>query len=127
EHLRAAASSGLFDIMAHVDLVKKFGHRPTVDMTDEIQKTAESFKAAGVAIEVNSSGLRKPVGEIYPSLDNLIIYCNAGVPLVFGSDSHAPNQVACDFDQALALALEAGYKEHVIFEKRKIVAAVGLV
>lgn len=127
EHLRASAESGLFDIMGHVDLVKKFGHRATVDMYEEVHKTAEAFKASGVALEINSSGLRKPVAEIYPSLENLKIYAKAGVPLTFGSDAHAPNQVGCDFDQARELALEAGYKEYAIFEKRKIVKMVSLV
>ena len=118
--LRQAAQSGMFDIMAHVDLVKKFGHRSVKDLGDEVAKTAQVFKECGVAIEVNTSGLRKPVKEIYPSLDDLKIYAEAGVPLTFGSDAHSPDEVGQDFDKGLALACEAGYGEYVLFKNRKI-------
>lgn len=118
--LRKSAASGLFDIMAHVDLVKKFGDRPTKDMAAEIKETASIFKKSGVVIEINASGLRKPVKEIYPSLTDLLIYCQAGVPVTFGSDAHAPDEVGSGFKDALALAKKAGYREYVLFDKRKI-------
>lgn len=120
EVLRKGASTGLFDIIGHVDLVKKFGHRPTEDLKGEIEKTAQVFKTAGVVIEINTAGLRKPVGEIYPSLDDLTIYAQAGIPITFGSDAHAPQEVGCDFDKAAKLALDAGYQEYVTFKDRKI-------
>ena len=124
--LRRSAQSGLYDIMAHVDLVKKFGHRATEDMTGEVQKTAKVFKDCGVAIEINTAGLRRPVQEIYPALSALKIYAQAGVPLTFGSDAHKPNEVGCDFDLAVELAKQAGYKEYVLFRKRKIERAIKL-
>ncbi|MCK5014228.1 MAG: histidinol-phosphatase HisJ [Candidatus Omnitrophica bacterium] len=118
--LRQSAQSGMYDIMGHVDLVKKFGHRSTQDFTDEIKKTARVFKECGVAIEINTSGLRKPVREMYPSLLNLKIYADVGVPLIFGSDSHDPKDVGRDFEKAVVLAREAGYGEYVLFKGRKI-------
>ena len=118
--LRKSAASGLFDIMGHVDLVKKFGHRATEDMTEEIEKTAKVFKKAGVAVEINTSGLRKPVKEMYPAPECLEIYRKAGVPLTFGSDAHDPKDVGKDFDKALALAKAVGYKEYLIFKQRKV-------
>ena len=118
--LRKSARSQMFDIMGHVDLVKKFGHRPTDDMTDEVKETARAFKESGVTVEINTSGLRKPVKEMYPSDWMLKIYCQVGVPLTFGSDSHDPKDVGKDFDLAYALAKEAGFKEYQTFRKRKI-------
>lgn len=118
--LRQGAQSGLFDIMGHVDLVKKFGHRPVENLRDEIEKTAKVFKETGMAIEINTAGLRKPVKEIYPALDILKIYADAGVALTFGSDAHNPDDVGRDFDQALDLARAAGYTEYVLFKERKI-------
>lgn len=100
--------------------LRSFGHRPKSDMTTEIMVTAEVFQAAGVAIEINTAGLRKPVNEMYPSLAALRIYCQQGVPLTFGSDAHAPKDVGAAFDQAAQLALEAGYTEYVTFKQRKI-------
>ena len=126
ELLRLSAQSGMFNIMAHVDLVKKFGHRATEDMTDEIQKTAKIFKECGVAVEINTSGLRKPAKEMYPALSNLEIYCQAGVPLTFGSDAHDPNDVGRDFKQAVELARTAGYTEYVLFKDRVIERSIKL-
>lgn len=124
--LRKGALSGMFDIMGHVDLVKKYGHRPDEDLTTVIEETARVFKESNVVIEINTSGLRKPAREIYPSLSDLKIYCSAGVPITFGSDSHAPNQVGCDYDKALDLAKSAGYKEYVLFKGRKIISVIGI-
>jgi histidinol-phosphatase (PHP family) len=118
--LRRSAESGLFDIMGHVDLVKKFDYHPAEDMTGEVEATAKVFKKAGVAVEINSSGLRKPVNEIYPSLSVLKLYQKAGVPITFASDSHDPKDVGRDFDQAADLAKAAGYSEYLLFKKRKI-------
>ncbi|MFA6379253.1 MAG: histidinol-phosphatase HisJ family protein [Candidatus Omnitrophota bacterium] len=119
--LRKSAQSKLFDIMAHVDLVKKFGDRAKTDLSEEVRKTAEIFKKSEVVIEVNSSGLRKPVKEIYPALSELSIYCQAGVMITFGSDAHAPAEVGYAFGDALQWAKKAGYCEYVVFEKRQIV------
>jgi histidinol-phosphatase (PHP family) len=124
--LRQAAKSKMFDIMGHVDLVKKFGNRATEDMTDEVQKTAKVFKDSGVAIEINTSGLRKPVKEMYPALWNLEIYCKAGVPLTFGSDSHDPHDVGKDFSLAYEWAKKAGFKEYLVFKNRKIERSIKL-
>ncbi len=125
--LRKCAQSGLFDIMAHTDLVKKFGHFPTEDISDEIIATAEIFKECKVAIELNTSGLRKPAREMYPALATLKLFFQHGVPLIFGSDSHRPQEVGMDFNQAIAAAQRAGYRECLRFRQRKIEEVVSLV
>ena len=124
--LRKSAQSRLFDIIGHCDLVKKFGYRASADMTDEVTATAKVFKESGVAIEINTAGLRKPVKEMYPSLDCLKIYSQAGVPLTFGSDAHNPKDVGRDFDRAADLARAAGFREYLIFKQRKIERTVQL-
>lgn len=126
ELLRASARTGFYDIIAHADLVKKFGHRATVDMTSEIEKTARIFKETGVTVEINTSGRRKTVGEMYPALKDLIIYCRAGVPLTFGSDAHKPEEVGCDYDKAVELAKQAGYTEYVMFKERKVYRKISI-
>ena len=124
--LRQSARSRMFDIMGHVDLVKKFGHRPSADMRPEVEKTAKAFKESGVCVEINTSGLRKPAAEMYPSLEFLKIYQKAGVPLSFGSDAHDPLHVGCDYDKAYDLARAAGYQEYVVFNQRKIERTIKL-
>jgi len=114
-----AAGTGLFDIMTHLDVVKKYGHRPTRDMTPLFSRTAETLARCDVAIELNSSGLSKPVAEIYPSLALLKVMREHGVPITFGSDSHNPAQVGRDFDRLLSLARDAGYTDYARFAGRR--------
>ena len=100
--------------------MKKFGHRPSVTLEQEIEATARRFREEGVSVEVNTSGLRKPVGEIYPSAILLEAYYTQGVPIVFGSDAHAPKEVGQDFDQALLFARQTGYTEGLVYEQRQV-------
>lgn len=115
----AAARTGLFDVMTHLDVVKKYGHRPIADITPLYEEVGATLAKSGVAIELNSSGLRMPVGEIYPSLELLKIMRAHGVPITFGSDAHKPVQVGKDFDQLLEHARAAGYRDFVGFAGRQ--------
>ncbi len=124
--LRQSAQSGMFNVIGHPDLPKKFGARPTADLTDEVIKTARVFKDTGMTIEINTSGLRKPIGEMYPAANCLKIYCDHGIPLTFGSDAHKPTEVGADFDKAITLAKTAGYKKYVIFKNRRIEKTINL-
>jgi len=119
--LRRSAESGLFDIIAHCDLVKKFGHRPQANMREEIEQTAQVFQACGVAIEINTSGRHKPAREMYPSPWIQEIFARREIPLVISSDAHAPEEVGRDFDLAIESARAAGFRETVLFHRRQIV------
>jgi histidinol-phosphatase (PHP family) len=115
ETLARAAGSGLFDSLSHPDLVKIFGERaPSFDYTDIADAIAES----GVAVEVSTAGLRKPVGELYPHPE-LLAACRArGVPVTTGSDAHTPDLVGRDFDHARELLRCAGYETVTVFDGR---------
>lgn len=117
--LRKSAMSGLFDIIGHSDLVKKFGQRPSNDLSDEIEHTAQVFSDYKLVCEINTAGLRRSVSEIYPSLEVLKIYRKYDIPIIFGSDAHRPNEVAMDFDYAYQMAADAEYNEEAQFVKRK--------
>lgn len=117
--LRKSAQSGLYDIIGHSDLVKKFGQRPSDDLSDEIEHTAQVFSDYKMACEINTAGLRRPVLEIYPSLDILKIYRKYDISIIFGSDAHRPGEVANNFDNAYRIAADAGYDEEVRFDKRE--------
>lgn len=112
-----AIKSGLFDIMGHPDLVKKFGHRPDGELTQYYEGAIEAMVQVGCAYEINTAGLRKEVNEMYPHPSFLTMACEAGVPVVFGSDAHAPQEVGSDFEEAVSLAKTAGYKKTLRFDK----------
>ena len=107
-----AAETGLFTILGHLDLVKKFGHRATRPLGAALEALAERVARAGVIVELNTAGLRKPIGEIYPSVDWLRVMRAHGVPITFGSDAHRPGDVGADLAAAVAAARAAGYSEY---------------
>jgi histidinol-phosphatase (PHP family) len=113
------AASGLFDVWAHPDLPKKFGYRPAKPVYDDEDVALEAVAAAGMVIEVNTSGLRKAAREIYPSLGLLRRACAAGIPVTFGSDAHRPAEVGQEFGRAVTLAREAGYGTYATFSRRE--------
>ena len=114
-----AAESGLFDILAHPDLVKKFGFRPRADVTALYERCLDRVAAAGAAVEVNTAGLRKPVGEIYPGEDFLRMCRERDIRVVLGSDAHRPQEVGHRFEEALRLLRGIGYREVTAFASRE--------
>jgi histidinol-phosphatase (PHP family) len=109
--LTRAAESGLFEIIGHADLPKKFGHRPTKDCTPLYERFLTAAKQHNCAIELNTAGLRKDCKEIYPSHQILELAFQKGVPITFGSDAHKPEEVGMNFAEAMQLARGVGYKE----------------
>ena len=117
--LQQAALSGLFDIMAHPDLIKKFGFVPEESLMPLYEKTVQVFKQAGVGMEINTAGLRYPIGEIYPAPAFLRLACRGGVHLTLGSDAHRPGLVGAGFDQVIALLKRFGCDEIALYEDRR--------
>lgn len=118
ERLCDAAASGLFDVMAHPDLVKKFGHRPSFDPAELYDAAAKCFASGGVAAEVSTAGLRKPVGEMYPSPAFLSALVAHDVALTLGSDAHSPEEVGYALSDAAGTIRSAGGRV-VSFARRK--------
>lgn len=114
------AETKMFDVVGHLDLPKKFGHRPNDrDLKEMAQPVLDRIAAAGMAIEINTSGLRKPVQEIFPSFLLLELAREREIPICFGSDAHAPQDVGFGFAEALELARQAGYTHCVRFRRRR--------
>ncbi len=118
EILRNLVQSNLFNIIGHIDLVKKFGHRATGNCSDAIRAIFSPLPE-NVAVEINTSGLRKPVREMYPSREILGVLFERNVPVTLGSDSHTPCEVGYEFYQALSAIKDAGYRKISGFVKRK--------
>lgn len=116
--LTRAAETGLFEIIGHADLPKKFGHRPTQDCTPLYNRFLTAAKKHNCAIELNTAGLRKECKEIYPSRQILALAYAKGVPITFGSDAHQPEEVGMDFAAAIQLARSVGYRETRTFKQR---------
>lgn len=119
ERLTLAAESGLFDIVGHADLCKKFAFYPRQDCAPLFTRFLQAAKRRGLAIELNTAGLRKECREIYPSPRIVHLAAQLGVPITFGSDAHAPGEVGLNFAEALELARSAGYTHCCRFTRRQ--------
>ncbi len=119
ETLGRFAELGLVDLIGHLDLPKKFGYRPSESVIAELAQPAlDRIAAAGLAIEINTSGLRRPVREIYPSAQLLTLARARDIPICFGSDAHRPSEVGANFSEALQLARACGYTQAARFIAR---------
>ncbi|CFY06444.1 Histidinol phosphate phosphatase, HisJ [Syntrophomonas zehnderi OL-4] len=108
--------SGLFDIVGHLDLVKIWGDRPRRKKSASyMQPVLNVIHQANMAVEINSAGLRKPVGELYPAFDLLKMMFARNIPITFGSDAHHPEQMGEGLKEAYVSAWSAGYRYMVTF------------
>jgi histidinol-phosphatase (PHP family) len=119
--LGEAAASGLFDVLAHPDLVKVWGRErplPEGDLRRYYELAIEGIAESGIAVEVSTAGLRKRAGEIYPAPAFLRMCLEAGAPVALSSDAHRPQDVGADYDQALELLEQLGVSELCVFDRR---------
>jgi histidinol-phosphatase (PHP family) len=119
DRLTQAAASGLFEIIGHADLAKKFCFYPKQDCTHLYTAFLAAAKKSGAAVELNTAGLRKDCREIYPSRHIVELAHDAGVPITFGSDAHAPEEVGMNFAEAVELAHTVGYTRCCSFTQRQ--------
>jgi len=120
-----AAESGLFDFLGHPDLVKKFGDWPEGDLSRFYRDALDAVEANGLALEINTAGLRKPVGELYPGKQFLTEAFRRSIPVLVNSDAHDPAEVGAGFDEAYALLREVGYRSvHRFVQRERIPVAI---
>jgi histidinol-phosphatase (PHP family) len=122
EALAECAGSGLFDILAHPDLVKVWGRGrplPERDPRSFYEPAVAAIAASGIAVEVSTAGLRKPVGELYPSAAFAEMCVEAGARFALSSDAHLPEQVGFEYERAVEFLEELGVAEICVFEGRE--------
>ncbi|NVO10047.1 MAG: histidinol-phosphatase HisJ family protein [Bacteroidales bacterium] len=117
--VQQSAKSGLFDIIGHCDLAKKFGYYPSFRLERLYEETAKIFRKAGVVVELNTSGKGKPCAEFYPSAVFLEKLAKYKVPITLGSDAHVEQNIGQFFEEAVSELKALGYKEIIKFNKRK--------
>ena len=122
ETLAEAIRSGLFDLLAHPDLVKIWGSGrpgPSRDPRFHYEPAVEAIADTGIAVEVSTAGLRKPVGEIYPARAFAEMCVDAGAAFSLSSDAHLPEHVGYAYDQAVDFMGDLGITELAVFERRQ--------
>ncbi|RYD30875.1 MAG: histidinol-phosphatase HisJ family protein [Verrucomicrobiaceae bacterium] len=121
EHLAQSAETGLYDTLAHPDLIK---NESPVDwnfgrVQPFIERALDRIAATGVAMELNTSGVNKALSEMNPSPSQLLLMRERGIPVVIGADAHVPHRVGDGYAAALNLLRDAGYGEVSFFIDRQ--------
>jgi len=118
DRIAQMARSGLFDFVGHLDLYKKFGYLPTVDVSSHIAAALDAIAASGMPIEINTAGLYKEIEEIYPSEAILRECRRRSIPILITADAHFPEHLTRGYAEARELAERVGYSNVVTFEGR---------
>lgn len=117
--IRQMAESGLFDIVGHLDLYKKFAIYPSIDIDAEISAALDAIAGSGMAVEVNTAGWYLPCREAYPDTLLLRECFKRDIPVVVSADAHIPENICRGYDRAYSLLKSVGYTDLVSFAGRQ--------
>jgi len=117
--LRKLIATGLVDSLAHLDLIKIHGHRPTADIAKLVNETLKFIRERDLAIELSTAGWRKPVNELYPGDSIVELAMEKGIPFTTASDAHSHVQLGENFGNLAHKMAEIGIRNVCIFEKHK--------
>jgi histidinol-phosphatase (PHP family) len=117
--VREIIATGLIDCLAHLDLIKIHGHRPSGRIGDLVNQTLDFIRARNLAIELSTAGWRKPVNELYPSDTIVELAIEKGIPFTTASDAHSHAQLGENFSSLAQQMVSFGIREVCIFEKHK--------
>lgn len=121
ELMRRMIDGRFCEIIGHLDLPKKFGHRPEGGAMRWVEPLIAPIAEAGMAVEINTAGRDKPVAEFYPSWEIVEGLAEAGVPITLGADAHAPGEAGRYLEEAREGLLARGVRRIVRFEKRRMI------
>ncbi|MDU4698737.1 MULTISPECIES: histidinol-phosphatase [Paenibacillus] len=120
ELIRQSASSGMFQILGHIDAMK--GNYPAftdIPAARAIDETLKTIAEHGVAIEINTSGKTKLSGGWYPDDSILERALHFGVSVTFGSDAHTPSRVGDEWEEVAQRLKEIGFHEWVYYKNKQ--------
>ncbi|RBQ26157.1 MULTISPECIES: histidinol-phosphatase HisJ [Arcobacteraceae] len=116
--IEAMAKTKFFDVVGHLDLIKVFKFLPKKDIRILAQNALKAIKKSNMIIEINPAGLRKPIGETYPSKDLLEIAFELGIDITFGSDAHNIQHIGFGYEESTNLAKQIGFTKCMTFDNK---------
>jgi histidinol-phosphatase (PHP family) len=119
EALKRGIRTGLFDGLAHLDLIKQPGHPVLETNAEDVAQVLELAAGAGMCLEINTAGLRRPLAEPYPAPAILPLAAASGVPVITGSDAHEPHLAGYAFSMVRDWIAELPDLQCVRYRRRK--------
>ncbi len=119
EHLKKMLDYNYFDVLCHLDLVKKFGWKSLRSLDKDYNEILSTIKQKDLTVEINTDGYNHPARDVYPSFDIIRKCREHDISITLGSDAHIPANVGQHYDKVLPLLIEAGYRHLSVFDRRK--------
>ncbi|MDQ2824225.1 MAG: histidinol-phosphatase HisJ family protein [Verrucomicrobiota bacterium] len=120
--VREIAATGLVDCLAHLDLIKIHGHRPSAEIETIVDETLDLIRSRNLALELSTAGWRKPVKELYPSDAIIRVAAEKGIPFTTASDAHSHVQLGENFERLAEKISILGVREVCVYEKHRRIA-----
>jgi histidinol-phosphatase (PHP family) len=117
--MRGLADSRLFDIVGHVDVVRKFDYWPSFDIAPLVLEALDAIARAGMIVEMNTSGWHTPSRKAYPEPWILKECVSRNTPVMISADAHKPDNLTRDFDRAREDLSRLGSSGYIVFEDRR--------
>ena len=116
---------GRFHSLAHLTYPFRYipefrGKEDYSPWQDAIDAIFRALAERGLALEINTSGLRQSMGRTMPDLPMIRRFKELGGERVtVGSDAHFPQDVGCNIADGLEIARQAGFRHIAAFHKGK--------
>ena len=120
EEMTKLVSRGYLDGLAHLDLIKIFGHRPKNEIKLFVTDLLKLIKRKNLTIEMSTAGWRKPVNELYPQDEIVKIIKELNIPITTASDAHTAKDLGHSYDKLEEVLKNFGFTEVAVFEKHKM-------
>lgn len=113
-------NKGYIDGLAHLDLIKIFGHRQSKPIAFYVNDVLNLVKEKNLTIEISSAGWRKPVDEIYPQEDILALVKEKNIPITTASDAHTAKDLSHSYQRMYEVLKKYGFDKVTVFENHKM-------
>ncbi|MEI6242432.1 MAG: histidinol-phosphatase HisJ family protein [Chlamydiota bacterium] len=117
--VKKMAQSGLFDIVAHLDLPKKYVGNGSKEITSEMEEALGAIRDAGMSVELNTSGWYFPSREQYPSIVLLKRCFELGVSVLVSADAHRKEDLIRDFGKGYQVLNDLGFTKLASYKNRE--------
>ena len=119
-NIKSLINKGFVDGLAHLDLIKIFGHRPSKNIEFFVEDVLILVKKKNLTVEMSTAGWRKPVNELYPQDEIVQMIKEMDIPITTASDAHTAKDLGYGYDRLYKILKEYGFNQVAIFEKHKM-------
>ncbi len=120
DEIKKLINKGVIDGLAHLDLIKIFGHRPKNEIMSFVKDILKLIKEKNLTVEMSTAGWRKPVNELYPQDEIVKAIKKLNIPITTASDAHTAKDLGHSYDRLSEILKKYGFTQVAVFENHKM-------